>query len=770
MIGKLIKGGGARGLAEYLLGSHDMNGDERPRVAVIGGTMAGTTPREISAEFGELRRLRPRLSRAVAHQCLRLPEGDPIPDDATWSRIADRWAEQMGFEAYTVVCHGDHIHVAASRINPNGDVVSDAHDWRRSEAAIRVIEAEFGLTQVESSHLLEPERETAHRKAPNRGQMAMAERGEVPPSAIVAELIDGKLAEGCSASALVEHLEAHGVAVRPNIAGTGRVSGMVYELDGIEVSAKAMGRGFTWSNLQKRGMSYDEDRDLPRIREAGYRAAGAGDAGPGERTGDGERANRPPAPVLEPDARADRQAHLASGGIAGSHGQDDQRDLEPGADQPDRDRAAEGRPQEHRGDAGASGPQAGGHRSEARQEPAAGRPEAAPQGTDRRGDRGGDPVGDLEPGSDLERLVVLAVSASRNRAKGAGDVAADRPADKGLAQLALRAVDRTRQAVTSYLEALPAASYRLQIVRPDTANVNRTGQTPEAVLKALPWLKAENARGADIYIRPEDRRFVLLDDVTPATVERLKADGLAPAAVMETSRGNFAAWVQVAPPGAPEPSPEAATAIAQGLAKAYGADPSAADYAHVSRLPGFTNRKPSRQVDGKAPFVLLREATGRVAEAGAEIIERVAAFLDQRARRKAILAAPEFQPAADRRGDPATAYRSAMRRHVEKQGKAVDYSTADFRAAQDMAVAGWSRDQIAKAIEEASPSVTARKGQATAGYASRTATKAVSSDIVQSALARQAKEAEARQKALQEQRAAQEREEREAARRLPRPW
>lgn len=296
--------------------------------------------------------------------------------------------------------------------------------------------------------------------------------------------------------------------------------------------------------------------------------------------------------------------------------------------------------------------------------------------------------------------------------------------------------------------------------------MNRPGQTADAVMKAVPWLKSENARGADIYIRPEDRRYVLMDDVRPDTIERLKADGIAPAAVLETSRGNLAAWIRIAPQEAPEPSPEAATAIAKGLAARYGADPAAADYAHVSRLPGFTNRKPSRQVDGKPPFVLLREATGRVARAGLDLIDQARVYIERRARQTAISNAPDSVPAADRDGDPAAAYRAAIRRHIG--GKAVDWSQADFRAAQDMALSGWSRKQIADAIKEASPHVIQRKGHAVAGYADRTAQKAVSSDLVQQELLRRAEAVRTREKAAQEHlqrmREQEAREAREAAR------
>ncbi|PLS21673.1 hypothetical protein C0U40_09250 [Amylibacter cionae] len=51
-----------------------------------------------------------------------------------WAQIFDLWAEQMGFDGYMTVCHGNLIHIAADRIRLDGSVVGDSHDYRRSEA------------------------------------------------------------------------------------------------------------------------------------------------------------------------------------------------------------------------------------------------------------------------------------------------------------------------------------------------------------------------------------------------------------------------------------------------------------------------------------------------------------------------------------------------------------------------------------------------------------------------------------------------------------
>lgn len=145
MIGKITKGRGFRGLAEYLL----RNG----RGQIVAGPMAGRTPRELAAEFGQLRRLNPKLGKAVAHFSLSPAPGDPPLDQSQWQSIAERFMAEMGFdEAWCGVIHRDtdheHLHLMACRIDRNGKTVSDANDYRKAEAAIRRIEADFGLIAV----------------------------------------------------------------------------------------------------------------------------------------------------------------------------------------------------------------------------------------------------------------------------------------------------------------------------------------------------------------------------------------------------------------------------------------------------------------------------------------------------------------------------------------------------------------------------------------------------------------------------------------------
>ncbi|KKC32967.1 hypothetical protein WH91_11250 [Devosia psychrophila] len=263
-----------RGLLDYLLASTDQKGDTRPLVEIIGGTFAGRTARTIAQEFAALRALRPNLGVAVVHETLRLPPTATEPTDAEWLSIARYWATKMGIDAWVAVVHGDgHIHIAGSRIRIDGSVVSDSHDWTLSERIVREIEKRFGLEQIKSSHLLEPSQDWIGQKAPRQEQLAVADRTGVPlPSELLAASINALLSKPISATAFVLGLEKAGFAVRPNIASTNLVSGLAYSIAGVVITARALGREYTWKSLQSRGLNFDMDRDLPTLFAARERS------------------------------------------------------------------------------------------------------------------------------------------------------------------------------------------------------------------------------------------------------------------------------------------------------------------------------------------------------------------------------------------------------------------------------------------------------------------------------------------------------------------
>lgn len=167
MIGKVVKGTGFRGAANYLLTGKTPTSGQRG--AIIGGNMAGTTPRQLASEFAAFRKLRPTLGKAVLHVSLSPSPEDRRLTDAEFADLGQRYLEGMGFGdcPFVIVRHDDtnhpHIHLLASRITASGDVVSDKQDFKRSETLIRQLETAFGLAAVApSTTKTTPRRNTMH--------------------------------------------------------------------------------------------------------------------------------------------------------------------------------------------------------------------------------------------------------------------------------------------------------------------------------------------------------------------------------------------------------------------------------------------------------------------------------------------------------------------------------------------------------------------------------------------------------------------------------
>jgi len=127
----------------------------------------------------------------------------------------------------------------------------------------------------------------------------------------------------------------------------------------------------------------------------------------------------------------------------------------------------------------------------------------------------------------------------------------------------------------------------------------------------LSWLRAENVRGADVYVRPArgwDWPLVFLDDVDRRLASRIarRYD----CAVVETSPpGGCHVWLRCARPLA-----EFQRARAQRwLAERAGADPASVSGEHLGRLAGFKNWKRN----GTWVNVLAVTANGRSWEPGA---------------------------------------------------------------------------------------------------------------------------------------------------------
>ena len=169
-------------------------------------------------------------------------------------------------------------------------------------------------------------------------------------------------------------------------------------------------------------------------------------------------------------------------------------------------------------------------------------------------------------------------------------------------------MDRTESTVRNMLAAIEAPLYDVGVLSDRGMLPGLDGIPADAVIGRLSLLKYRNVRGSHIYIRPSgEHRYSVLDDLSEIALAKLTADGFTPCAVVETSAGNFQAWLKH-----PAALPKLLGSIAsQTLAARYDADLSAAGWRRFGRLPGFTNCKPKyRRPDGLFPFVRLKSCSG----------------------------------------------------------------------------------------------------------------------------------------------------------------
>lgn len=245
MIAKMIKGRGFRGVLDYAL--HPDKG------YMLCSNMAGQTPRELATEFGQIRNLRPNLKKVVCHVSIALMPSESLTDDE-WRDVADEYLQQMGFanSQYVAVKHTGtehpHIHLIINRIDIDGQVVSDSHDYKRQEKVMRGLEQKYNLTQVPDSRMVD-------KKAYTKKEIERVVRtGEPSVKMQLHNIIDDALQKSIELYDFIGNLALNNVETHLNQASTGTISGISFAINGVAVKGSDLGKGYSWRGLQAKGL------------------------------------------------------------------------------------------------------------------------------------------------------------------------------------------------------------------------------------------------------------------------------------------------------------------------------------------------------------------------------------------------------------------------------------------------------------------------------------------------------------------------------------
>lgn len=165
---------------------------------------------------------------------------------------------------------------------------------------------------------------------------------------------------------------------------------------------------------------------------------------------------------------------------------------------------------------------------------------------------------------------------------------------------------QTYESVINTLEVLEASEYVVRLIHDSKPPINKRIEGNQ-LMKEIPYYRAKNLEGYNVYFRPVGYQFVLLDDLSRDALPELAK--IKPCLLIETSPKNYQAWLKLREVPVDR---DRAVIVCKELATILGADKGSAEPDHIGRLPGFTNRKPKHQrTDGLYPFVKLHKWENR---------------------------------------------------------------------------------------------------------------------------------------------------------------
>lgn len=304
-----------------------------------------------------------------------------------------------------------------------------------------------------------------------------------------------------------------------------------------------------------------------------------------------------------------------------------------------------------------------------------------------------------------------------------------------------RARENTSKQITQfekYHDAVNAERYRVTSIKMHTDGTKKTfildkqngetkGFTPEEIEQRTPEMQRLQRRGENLYYTPlsSNKHHILIDDMDRGKLERLIHDGYQPAAVLESSPGNYQAIITLPKLGTPHDK-DVGNRLAEFLNKEYG-DPKLSGAIHPHRAPGYENRKPKHQrEDGRYPEVKLLKAEQRECIKTLALSSQIDAEYQRLAnegpqqRERTSRAAVEVATAT---GSTLDAYQRHSKDVLQRQqGGKVDLSRVDSMVAVRMRVTGHSQADIEAALRQSAPTLREKpEGRDWNDYAQRTA-------------------------------------------------
>lgn len=262
MKSKVISGRKFKGCLNYVL--------NKPGAELISTNLIGSTVDDFANQFNEISDLK-QITKPVLHIPLSLPAGEKLSDDQ-WNEVIQSYFKKMDLDInknqFVAVRHTDndhdHIHLVINKVDYNLKVFKDPFSAKRSIKACQEIEKELNLTQTKAMI----------NQHSNLNPVANLKTGEVfeekrtglkSNKSILQDTLSENLKKSKDFYQFVFSTLEKNIKIHPNIASTGTVSGLSFEVNGTIFKGSSLGKNFTFGSIKKK-LDYD-DRYLPLLQE-----------------------------------------------------------------------------------------------------------------------------------------------------------------------------------------------------------------------------------------------------------------------------------------------------------------------------------------------------------------------------------------------------------------------------------------------------------------------------------------------------------------------
>lgn len=268
MKAKISRGHSFKGAVNYILDlGKKTTHTKEPEI--ISSNMSAEYMQDFTKEFVHISNLREDIKKPVWHCSLTLPTNEKLSKEY-WEKVSNSFLKRMEIDTnnhqYICVRHQDtehdHVHILVNRVGLDSTIWFGRHELPKAIEATQKIEKEFNLSLTKGYV------EKLEVKKLTDKEINMAIRtGEEPPRQYLQNTIDEILKQkNISAPEFAKRLEDFGINVRANLASTGKMNGFSFEYNNISFKGQDLGQKYKWSELQKRGVSYEQTRDCEKLK------------------------------------------------------------------------------------------------------------------------------------------------------------------------------------------------------------------------------------------------------------------------------------------------------------------------------------------------------------------------------------------------------------------------------------------------------------------------------------------------------------------------